>query len=72
MRASFISIGDTNYNYSEKPFLLNYNNDNIKSETTVDQNGNNQNLKIKITTTSWWFDFVTSKRGFILITPDNM
>ena len=46
LRASFISIGDTNYNYSEKPFLLNYNNDNIKSETTqVDQNGNNHKSK---------------------------
>ena len=63
LRASFISIGDANYNYSEKPFLLNYNNDNIKSDTTqVDQNGNNQNLKIKIITTSYGFDFVTSNK----------
>ena len=63
------SISITNQYENTKEFIdyrvitQNWGNDNIKSETTqVDQNGNNQNLKIKIITTSYGFDFVTSNK----------
>ena len=65
LRASFISIGDANYNYSEKPFQLNRNNIIISETTQVDQNDNNQNLRIKIIPTSYGFDFVTSNKEIL-------
>ena len=65
LRASFISIGDANYNYSEKPFQLNHNDIIISETTQVDQNDNNQNLRIKIIPTSYGFDFVTSNKEIL-------
>ena len=65
LRASFISIGDANYNYSEKPFQLNHNNIIRSGATQVDQNDNNQNLRIKTIPTSYGFDFVTSNKEIL-------